>query len=137
MSEDQLATEGMLTAVDAVAGSRVVPIRVGGRLHGVPVEQAGDMVILSAIVPVAFAPPCVRGVLNQHGRMATVIDTSVALGLPPNRAQASNTRLIGLTVEQAGHLYILAVDEVREIVELTHAHEPIAPLDIGAIVNAA
>ncbi len=135
MSDDPLAIESVLPALEAVAGSRVVPIRVGGNLHGVPVEQAGDMVVLTTIVPVAFAPPSVRGVLNQHGRMATVIDTRIALGLGPDPTQASNTRLIGLTVEQDGHLYVLTVDEVREIVDPAHAHEPITPLDVGAIVG--
>jgi hypothetical protein len=45
-------------------------------------------------------------------------------------------QLIGLSVEQDGHLYILAVDEVREITDLADTREPIAPLDIGAIVGA-
>lgn len=139
MTTDQLPAEGTFPAGDIASGSRVVPIRVGGILHGVPLEQAGDMVVLSSIVPVAFAPPSVRGVVNQHGRMATVIETGIALGLGPDggpdRGQASNTRLIGLSVEHDGHIYILAVDEVREIVDPAHAREPIAPLDIGAIVS--
>ena len=137
MTNEPMPVEGYLHTPETPTNARVIPVRVGGRLHGVPVEQAGDMVVLSSMIPVAFAPPRVRGVLNQHGRMATVIETSVALGLVPDRAQASNTRLIGLTVEHDGHLYILAVDEVREIVEPGQVLEPIAPLDIGAIVNAA
>jgi len=134
MTGEQLPAEGIYPAVDTVRTARVVPVRIDGSLYGVPLEKAGDMVIVSSIVPVAFAPQSVHGVLNQHGRMATVIETRIALGL--GQAQTSNTRLIGLTVEHDGHLYILVVDEVREITELAHAHEPIAPLDIGAIVGA-
>ena len=134
MTGEQLPAEGIYPALDIVRTARVVPVRIDGSLYGVPLETAGDMVIVSSIVPVAFAPQSVHGVLNQHGRMATVIETRIALGL--GQAQNSNTRLIGLTVEHDGHLYILVVDEVREITELAHAHEPIAPLDIGAIVGA-
>ena len=134
MTGEQLPAEGIYPALDIVRTARVVPVRIDGSLYGVPLEKSGDMVIVSSIVPVAFAPQSVHGVLNQHGRMATVIETRIALGL--GQAQTSNTRLIGLTVEHDGHLYILVVDEVREITELAHAHEPIAPLDIGAIVGA-
>jgi chemotaxis signal transduction protein len=134
MSVDQLPVEGVFSVPEVSSAARVVPVRIDGSLYGVPLETAGDMVIVSSIVPVAFAPQSVHGVLNQHGRMATVIETRIALGL--GQAQNSNTRLIGLTVEHDGHLYILVVDEVREITELAHAHEPIAPLDIGAIVGA-
>lgn len=134
MTGEQLPAEGIYPAVDIVRTARVVPVRIDGSLYGVPLEKAGDMVIVSSIVPVAFAPQSVHGVLNQHGRMATVIETRIALGL--GQAQTSNTRLIGLTVEHDGHLYILVVDEVREITELAHTHEPIAPLNIGAIVGA-
>ncbi len=139
MTADQLPVEGTFPALASAAGSRVVPIRVGGALHGVPVEQAGDMVVLTptSTVPVAFAPASVRGVLNQHGRMATVIETDIVLGITSGQTQAVHNRLVGLTVEHDGQLYILAVDEVREIVELAQVPEPIAPLDIGAIVSAA
>jgi chemotaxis signal transduction protein len=138
-------TEGYLTVPRAipedVAGRRVVPCRIGGQLFGVDVAQAGEMMVLSATVPVALAPARVRGVINQHGRMATVIETRAALGLPaqdpaedPARDAVPAPR-VGLTVEYGGHLYILAVDEVREIVTLEDARDPITPLDLDAIVR--
>ena len=130
MSTDQLPTEGMLFPLTEGTGARVVPIRIDGRLYGVPVAQAGDMVVLSATVPVAFAPASVRGVVNRQGRMATVIETRLGLG----RDQTPTPPLIGLSVEHDGHFYILAVDEVREITDSANTREPIAPLDIGAIV---
>jgi len=133
MTNELMPAEGYLATPESPANVQVVPIRIDGSLYGIPVAQAGDMVVLSAVVPVALAPRSVRGVLNRQGRMATVIETRFALGLP---ARASKAPLIGLTVEEGGHLYILAVDEVREIVDPAHAREPIAPLDVGAIVGA-
>jgi len=127
-------TEGYLTILEDTAARRVVPCRIGGQLFGVDVAQAGDMVVLSATVPVALAPARVRGVLSRHGRMATVIETHAALGLAPQDSKAAPSR-VGLTVEHGGHLYVLAVDEVREIVALEDAREPITPLDLDAIVR--
>jgi chemotaxis signal transduction protein len=132
MTNELIPAEGYLSGPESPAIARVVPIRIDGSLYGVPVAQAGDMVVLSSVVPVAFAPASVRGVLNRQGRMATVIETRLALG----RGQMPTPQLIGLSVEQDGHLYILAVDEVREITDLADTREPIAPLDIGAIVGA-
>ena len=127
-------TEGYVVAPEPDMADRVVPCRIGGRLYGVPLEIAGDMVVLTAtsMTPIAFAPDVVRGVVNQHGRMATVIDCRRALGLPPATANS----LVGLTVEQGGHFYVLTVDEVGELAAIRDAREPIAPLDIGAIVAA-
>ena len=127
-------TEGYVVASEPETVDRVVPCRIGGRLYGVPLEIAGDMVVLPAasMTPIAFAPDVVRGVVNQQGRMATVIDTHRALGLPPATANS----LVGLTVEHGGHLYVVTVDEVGELAAIHDAREPIAPLDIGAIVAA-
>lgn len=123
--------EGYLPGPDNPGFPRVVPCRVGGRILGVPVEQAGDMVILTNVSSIALAPPTVRGVLNQQGRMATIVETRLALGEPPSQPPS----LVGVTVEQDGHLYILVVDEVREIVAIDGTQKEIAPMDIGAIVN--
>jgi chemotaxis signal transduction protein len=136
MTNELIPAEGYLSGPENPAIARVVPIRIDGSLYGVPVAQAGDMVVLSSVVPVALAPASVRGVLNRQGRMATVIETRLALGGGQTPTQASTPPLIGLSVEQDGHLYILAVDEVREITDLADARETIAPLDIGAIVSA-
>jgi chemotaxis signal transduction protein len=130
-----------LDGLDAPAGTdqsdpsaQVVPCRIGGRLYGVPLDRAGDMVILTtaSITPISFAPPVVKGAVSQQGRMATVIDTRMALGLPPAEA----TSLVGLTVEHGPHLYVLTVDEVGELAALHEAGEAILPLDIAAVVAA-
>jgi hypothetical protein len=66
--------------------------------------------------------------------MATVIETHAALGLVAQDSKPAPSR-VGLTVEHGGHLYVLAVDEVREIVALEDTREPITPLDLDAIVR--
>jgi chemotaxis signal transduction protein len=125
------STEGYLPNPDNPGFPRVVPCRIGELVLGVPVEQAGDMVILTNVTPVALAPPTVRGVLSQQGRMATIVETRLTLGIAPSQPPS----LVGLTVEHGGHLYILVVDEVREIVSLDDSQKEIAPMDIGAIVT--
>ena len=106
--------------------------RIGGRLYGVPLEAAGDMVVLSSLTPIPFAPAIVRGAVNLDHRMTTVIDARAALGLP---ASASRS-IIGLTVEHEGHVYVLSVDEVGDIAAAHDGTEPIHPLDVGAMVAA-
>jgi chemotaxis signal transduction protein len=123
--------EGYLPIPGNPAAQRVVPCRINGRIYGIPVEQAGDIVILTTSMPVAFAPPTVRGVFNQNGRMATIVEAQIALGGPT----PASPSLVGLTVDHQGHRYVLAVDEVREITELDDEAGEIAPLDIGAIVE--
>lgn len=106
--------------------------RIGGLLYGVPLEVAGDMVVLSSLTAIPFAPSVVCGAVNLNGRMTTVIDARSALGLPPSPSGS----IIGLTVEHGGHVYVLSVDEVGDIAGAHDGSAPIHPLNLGAMVAA-
>ena len=120
----------LVPATESAGQERLVTCRIGGRLYGVDLEKARDMVVLSSVTPIPFAPERVRGAVNLNNRMATVIDVRSVLGLPPNETHS----IVGLTVEHDGHAYVLAVDEVGDIAGTADAREPIERLDVGAIV---
>ncbi len=101
-----------------------VTFKVADQLFGVPVGQVQDILTLSAIASVPLAPPEVRGMINLRGRIVTVIDVRMRLGLPrPDEATAR--RAMGVTVENGGESCTLLVDSVGDVVSLpVRLHEP-------------
>ena len=92
-----------------------VTFRIAGQLFGVPVLHVQDILRPKDIAFVPLAPPEVKGSINLRGRIVTVIDVRVRLGLPENE---NNETSMGVTVEQQNELYTLLVDEIGEVLEL-------------------
>lgn len=55
---------------------------IGGQLFGIPVLNVQDILTPENIANIPLAPPEVRGSINLRGRIVTVIDVRVRLGLP-------------------------------------------------------
>ncbi len=89
--------EQLLTSVFRVAEGR----------FGVPAAEIQEVVQLGTLTPVHHAPAYVAGIRNLRGRIVTVIDVGVKLGLGCARAGLDcrilivncNDELIGLMVE--------------------------------------
>ena len=92
-----------------------VTFRIAGQLFGVPVLHVQDILRPEDIAFVPLAPPEVKGSINLRGRIVTVIDVRVRLGLPENEDKENS---MGVTVEQQNELYTLLVDEIGEVLEL-------------------
>ena len=86
-----------------------VTFMVNKQLFGVPVLQVQDILRTEEIARVPLAPPEVRGSINLRGRIVTVIDVRIRLGLPK---ADKNIQSMGVTVEQQNDLYTLLVDEI-------------------------
>ena len=100
-----------------------VTFTVAGQLFGIPVLQVQDILVPGHIAPVPLAPPEVRGAINLRGRIVTVIDMRVRLGL--SESQSGDGRGMGVTVENGRDLYTLLVDDVGDVIELpAHLREP-------------
>lgn len=72
------------TDVDAVGGenlSEFVTFNIAGQLFGIPVLIVQDILVPESIASIPLAPPEVRGSINLRGRIVTVIDVRVRLGL--------------------------------------------------------
>lgn len=100
--------------------------RVAGRPVAIDSDEVESAVDIGDIVPVPRASPDVRGLAALRSRVMTVIDTSVALGLPapetpPNRAV--------VTVAD-GHHYAILVEALEDV-----APFELQPLDHGLAVD--
>ncbi|MCH7937687.1 MAG: chemotaxis protein CheW [Proteobacteria bacterium] len=93
-----------------------VTFRVEGQLFGIPVLRVQDILKPERIAPVPLAPKEVKGSINLRGRIVTVIDVRIRLGLAP---RDDNYESMGVTVEQDNDLYTLMVDEIGDVIELS------------------
>jgi len=70
--------------IDGVASDNTiefVTFNIAGQLFGIPVLIVQDILLPESIASIPLAPPEVRGSINLRGRIVTVIDVRVRLGL--------------------------------------------------------
>lgn len=98
-------------------------MQLGDQLFGIAVQHVHDVLGPQRITRVPLAPKAVAGSLNLRGRIVTVLDLRVTLGLD----RAANTDgATNVVVDIDGELYALLVDQVGEV--LTIPAEAIEPL---------
>ncbi len=105
--------------------NKYLVIRLDGQLFGMRVETIEDILSPQKISPIPLAPPEVVGSLNLRGRVVTVIDLRVKLGMEYNRND--NVPHRSVVVDSKGHLYSFIVDEVSEVMDIDSskiAHNP-------------
>ena len=61
--------------------SEFVTFNIAGQLFGIPVLIVQDILVPENIASIPLAPPEVRGSINLRGRIVTVVDVRVRLGL--------------------------------------------------------
>ncbi len=86
------------------------------QMFGVPVLKVQDILTPDKIATIPMAPAEVRGSINLRGRIVTVIDVRVRLGLEKRDPGESN---MGVTVEHENDLYTLLVDSVGDVIGLS------------------
>lgn len=94
---------------------------LAGRTVAIASEQVESVVDIGEIVPVPRADAVVRGLAALRSRVVTVIDTPVALGLPPSGPAATRA----VIVRRDGHHYALLVDALDDV----------APFALQPLVN--
>ncbi len=95
-----------------------VTFTIGNQMFGIPVLRVQDILTPNQIAPIPLAPREVRGSINLSGRIVTVIDVRVRLGLPP-REDAGDGKNMSVTVEQDNDLYTLLVDVIGDVIGLS------------------
>ena len=99
-----------------------VTATIGSQLFGLPIGRVQDVFMPERVTQVPLAPPEIAGVLNMRGRIVTLIDLRIRLGLPV-RKDAVEVMAIG--VETRGESYGLLIDAVGEVLKLDdNAREP-------------
>ena len=86
------------------------------QMFGIPVLGVQDILTTEHIASVPLAPPEVRGSINLRGRIVTVIDVRVRLGLEVRPDDLNN---MGVTVEHLNEPYTLLVDTVGDVIGLS------------------
>jgi len=112
-----VATTGS-SAVDTIAREHLddfVTFYIANQMFGIPVLQVQDILTPDRIASIPLAPPEVKGSINLRGRIVTVIDVRVRLGLEKH---ASDHDSMAVTVEQQHELYTLLVDKVGDVIGL-------------------
>lgn len=88
---------------------------IRGQLFGIPVLKVQDILVPDRIANIPLAPAEVAGSINLRGRIVTVIDVRVRLGLP--KREKGEPRM-GVTVEHNNDLYTFLVDTVGEVLSV-------------------
>jgi purine-binding chemotaxis protein CheW len=88
---------------------------VGGELFGLPIRRVQDVFLPERLTRVPLAPPEVAGVLNLRGRIVTLIDMRLRLGL---EQPDGNDPVMAIGVESRGESYGLLIDSVGEVLKL-------------------
>lgn len=86
-----------------------------------------EVIRVSEITPVPHAPPDVVGVINLRGRIVTLIDMGLALGLSPAVIGPQSRIFI---VEDRGEYTGLLADEVGEVAEAAEAELQSPPANV-------
>lgn len=104
--------------VSVVKNEDFVTAIIANQLFGIPVLQVQDVLGPQKITRIPLAPPEVAGSLNLRGRIVTAIDVRMRLGLPPRATDGKP--VMSIVVDHKGELYSLMVDNVGEVLSLSH-----------------
>ncbi|MHA1599098.1 MAG: chemotaxis protein CheW [Alphaproteobacteria bacterium] len=108
--------------IDSIANKDLesfVTFYIKGQMFGIPVLQVQDILVPNKIASVPLAPPEVRGSINLRGRIVSVVDVRVRLGL---EKRDDGGESMGVTIEEQNELYTLLVDTVGDVVGLSKEH---------------
>ena len=100
---------------------------IGGQLFGLPILRVQDVFMPERLTRVPLALPEIAGVLNLRGRIVTLIDLRIRLGLE-KRGDDGPAMAIG--VESRGESYGLLIDSVGEVLKLDDALREANPINL-------
>jgi purine-binding chemotaxis protein CheW len=88
---------------------------VRGSAYGIDLLKIQEINKLTSVTPVPGAPHYVRGILNLRGRIITVIDLSLKLGLSQTRLRETGRNII---VRSSGEQIGLLVEKISEVIRI-------------------
>ena len=95
---------------------------IEGELYATPLSTVQEIVVPPPLTVVPRAPRAVVGVCSVRGRLVTVVDFRLCIGLPPLvggkrgrilLAQADDEEILGLRVDEVRHVVRLAPGELE------------------------
>jgi purine-binding chemotaxis protein CheW len=109
--------------------SEYVTATIGDQLFGLPILCVQDVFMPKRLTRVPLAPPEIAGVLNLRGRIVTVIDMRVRLGLG-QREDSSQPMAIG--IESRGESYGFLIDAIGEVLKLDDNSREANPVNLDS-----
>lgn len=125
MPDGEAETPGRLAARGGV-----VVVRIGSARWAVPVQQVIEVLRDAPISRIPGAVAGVRGLVNHRGRVTTVADPALALGLAEQPAEVPEVVILQVD----GRRFGIAVDAVVEL--LPEARTSLAMLEVEQIAKA-
>jgi purine-binding chemotaxis protein CheW len=95
-----LAARATMGAEPAEALPRALVCGAGRERFGILVETVAEILPLQKCVPVPDGPPALVGLFGRNGRLVSVIDLALALGLEPAASNGEDRHLVLLRREQ-------------------------------------
>ncbi len=105
-----------------------VSFMVADQMFGIPILNVQDILSPDRIASIPLAPDEVKGSINLRGRIVTVIDVRVRLGMEP---LAIGPETMGVTVEHGPDLYTLLVDKIGDVVSLKREQHERTPATLN------
>jgi len=109
--------------------SEYVTATVGDQLFGLPILRVQDVFVPDRLTRVPLAPVEVAGVLNLRGRIVTVIDMRVRLGIGKQERETGAQRM-AIGIESRGESYGLLIDAIGEVLKLDGASREANPVNL-------
>lgn len=120
------STHALLSMSDSQKG--FVTVRVEQQLFGIGVLSVRDVLRSMKIANVPLSPPEIAGSLNLRGRIVTVLDMRVLLGMEPRETREGATHVV---VEHHDELYSFMVDTVGDVLNLSADRIDKTPANMG------
>lgn len=99
----------------------------GGQLFGLPIRRVQDVFHPERLTRVPLAQPEIAGVLNLRGRIVTLIDLRLRLGL---ERQQDDNPIMAIGVESRGESYGLLIDSIGEVLKLDESLREPNPINL-------
>jgi purine-binding chemotaxis protein CheW len=104
-----------------------VTVEVAGEVYAFPVASVEEVLRVSGITRLPYAPAPVRGITQQRGRVLTVVDLRVRLGF---EAAPLDSRSRICVISSRGRSLGLLVDAARHVVKLLPSGKQPPPADV-------
>ena len=93
--------------------------QVGDKKYAMDILCIKEIVRYTGVTELPTTPEFIRGVINLHGSMATIIDLGVRFGRPPAAStQRTSVLIVESTVDDQAQTIGLMVDNVDEVVDI-------------------
>ena len=105
----------MSATTHVLADDQLVTMQVATQPFGIPVSSVRDVLGPQAISRIPLAPQAIAGSINLRGRIVTVLDLRIVLGL---EATEDREKAMNVVIDHHGELYSLLVDQVGDVLPL-------------------